>query len=134
MALTRGFEFSHVYDAGQGGQADEHWITAFAKDGGKAIITADSDFHKRPPQVVAVFNTGMRVIHLPSKWGNARGYLQAAHILLWWGRIEKCVTAMNDRECYRPPWNMIETGKLAKVDVDFQEAHRKLRHAASATR
>jgi len=78
MAISKGFEFSHVYEANQGGHKDEHWITAFANDGGEAIITADSDFHKRPAQVVAVFNTGMKVIHLPPKWGNAKCHLQAA--------------------------------------------------------
>jgi hypothetical protein len=125
MALSEGFEFSHVYDANQGGHADEHWITTFAKDGGEAIVTADSDFHKRAAQVVAVFNTGMKVIHLPPKWGNAKCHLQAAHILLWWGRIERCLTSMAGRECYRPPWDAVETGKLVRINVDFQAAHRK---------
>jgi predicted nuclease of predicted toxin-antitoxin system len=61
MALGKGFEFSHVYEADQAGHQDEHWVTAFAKDGGNAIVTADSDFHKRAAQIMAVFNTGMRV-------------------------------------------------------------------------
>lgn len=128
-ALSKGFELSHVYDAMQDGHDDDHWITVFAADGGKAILTADSDFHKRPAQVVAVFNTGMKVIHLPPKWGNAKCGLQAAHILLWWGRIEKCLMAMAERECYRPPWDVSEAAKLSRINVDFQAAHRKLKKA-----
>ncbi len=127
MALGSGFEISHVFDANQAGRKDEHWLTEFAKEGGEAILTADADFHKRPAQVMAVFNTGMKVIHLPPKWGNARCGLQAAHILLWWTRIEKCLTAMGKKECYRPPWDVRETGKLSKVEVDFQAAQRTLK-------
>ena len=73
----------------------------------------------------------MKVIHLPPKWGNAKRQLQAAHILLWWGRIEKCLVSMGKRECYRPPWDAIENAKLVKVHVDFQAAHRKLGHATA---
>src|SRR3546814_6654109 len=58
----------------------------FMSDGGDAILTADRDFLENAPQVEAVFNTGAKVIHLPAKWGQARGTLQAAHILMWWSR------------------------------------------------
>lgn len=129
MALSKGFELSHVYDADQAGHQDEHWITCFAKDGGEAILTADSDFHKRAAQVVAVFRTGMKVIHLPPRWGNAKAHLQAAHILAWWPRIERCLTAMNKQECYRPLWDMAETAKLTRINVDFQAAQRKLKQS-----
>ena len=88
LALSPGFELTHVIEIGDRGSDDVHWITRFALDGGDAIISADTDFCKRPHQVMAVNNTGLRLIHLPSRWANARGDLQAAHILLWWRRIE----------------------------------------------
>lgn len=127
MALSPGWELSHVFDVGDGGSTDVHWITAFAKDGGSAILSADLDFLKTPPQVVAVFKTGLKVIHLPPKWANAPGALQASHMLLWWARIERKLAEMKARECWRPPWNLREDGELQKIDVDFQEANRKLK-------
>ena len=133
MALSPGWEISHVFDVGDDGAKDEHWITRFAKSGGHAILSADTDFIKTPPQVVAVFKTGVKVIHLPAKWANASGALQASHVLLWWARIERKLTEMKPRECWRPPWNLHETGDLMKVDVDFQEAHKKLKQAARRT-
>lgn len=98
-------------------------------DGGHAILSADRDFLENPPQVDAVFRTGAKVIHLPPKWGQAKGRLQAAHILMWWDRIERCVTTMQARQCYRPPWNINEVGELHKVAIDFQSAQKKLKKA-----
>lgn len=129
MALSPAWELSSVYEIDRGAD-DVHWLTKFAREGGKAIITADTDFFKSPAQVVAVFNTGIRVIHFPPKWANAIGRLQAAHTLLWWRRIEAQIEGMKDRECYRPPWNITEEGTLARVQIDYAEAHKKLRKSA----
>src|SRR5207248_1475847 len=104
--------------------------TRFAREGGRAILSADVDFFKSPAQVIAVFNTGIRVIHFPPKWANAAGHLQAAHVLLWWRRIETQIATMKDRECYRPPWNINESGALTRVQIDYAEAHKKHKKAA----
>lgn len=127
LALSPTFELTHVFDVGHGGSGDVHWITKFAEDGGDVILTADTDFCNRPHQVVAIQKTGLKIVHLPSRWANARADLQAAHILLWWRRIEVKLKAMAKRECYRPPWNIQEDGELKKVDIDFQSAERKLK-------
>ncbi|MCA3564977.1 MAG: DUF5615 family PIN-like protein [Methylocystis sp.] len=130
LILSPDWGFDHVYDAGDRGSDDVHWITKFANDGGDAILTADKDFIQKPPQVMAVFNTGVKVVHLPPRFCNARGYLQAAHILCWWPRIEIQVVRMKPRECYQPEWNVSgETGKFKKVDIDFANAAKKLRKA-----
>ena len=102
-------------------------ITAFAKDGGDAIISADRDFLTLEPQVNAVFDTGLRIIHLPRKWSGARGYLQAAHVLQWWARIEKKLKEMKPGECYRPEWNINEKAELKKIPINFSKAQKKRR-------
>lgn len=129
IALSAGWKIDSVFDAGDRGCSDVHWITAFMETGGDAILSADRDFLENPPQVVAVFNTGAKVIHLPPKWGQAKGRLQAAHILMWWERIEECIKEMKARECFRPPWNINDTGTMQKVAIDFQTAHKKLKKA-----
>ncbi len=129
MALSPGWALDSVIDHDRGTD-DVHWITRFARDGGHAIVSVDTDFLKIPRQVMAVFDTGLKVIHLPAKWANAPGRLQAAHLLLWWRRIETCVAAMSAGQCFRPPWNINEVGKLEQFSIDFQGAHRKARQAS----
>jgi hypothetical protein len=41
---------------------------------------------------------------------------------------------MKPRECYRPPWNLQETGEMQKVDIDFQSASKKLKKASRKAR
>ena len=129
MALSSGNQIDSVSSVGDRGSSDVHWITKFAAEGGDAILTTDTDFIKNPPQVAAVFSTGVKVIHLPARWASAEGRLQAAHVLLWWARIEAKLNAMKPRECYRAPWNIQETGEMQKVDIDFQTANKKLKRA-----
>ena len=111
------------------GASDVHWITAFANDGGDAILTADTDFLKEPPQVLAVQKTGLRVIHLPSGWANASLAMQAAHILQWWRRIEAQLVAMKARECYSPSYTLSEDAALKRVTLDFHAAGQKMKKA-----
>lgn len=129
ISLSPGVKLSSVKEAGHAGASDVHWITKFAEEGGDAILSADKDFLKLEPQVNAVFDTGMKVIHLPPKWQNAPGHLQAAHILQWWKRIEQTVTSMRQRECYRPEWNITDRGEMKKVKIDFAKAQKTRRHS-----
>jgi hypothetical protein len=125
MALSPGWELSHVIEVGDRGSTDVHWVTKFARDGGHAILSGDTDFFKRHQQVLAIKSTGMRVIHLPHRWANSRCELQASHVLLWWRRIETTIAKMAPQECYRVPWNLSEEGELLKIKIDYQDAERK---------
>lgn len=129
IELRDGWELDSVVSARQSGKSDVHWISEFMANGGDAILTADRDFLSNAPQVSAVFRTGAKVIHLPAKWGQARGTLQASHILMWWARIEKCIESMKPTQCFRPAWNIVETGELQQVTLDFQTAQKKLKKA-----
>jgi hypothetical protein len=125
IALSRDCELTSVCDAGFQGSADQHWITAFAADGGNAILTADTDFLKSPEQVQAVFHTGLKVIHLPSRWAQAPRHMQASWILLWWPRIEQTIREMSSRECYRPKCNAAVEPTLERVQIEFHKADKR---------
>ncbi len=129
IALGEGFQLTSVMNAGFSGASDVHWITAFAEDGGDAILTADTDFLKLPPQVMAVQRTGVRIIHLPSSWANAKRALQAGHLLMWWRRIEVQLTVMKPRECFTMPFNVSEDAGMKRVPLDFQGIGKKAKKA-----
>ena len=134
MALSPTWELTQVIEVGDRGSTDEHWVTKFAREGGHAVLSGDTDFFKRHQLVLAVNRTGMRIIHMPSRWSNARCELQAAHILLWWQRIEKTIGSMAQRECYRPPWNLSEDGALTKISINFQDSDRHAKRAAARSK
>ncbi|QTH20805.1 hypothetical protein HRJ34_21150 [Rhizorhabdus wittichii] len=134
IALGEGFELTSVLKEGFKGSTDVHWITAFAADGGEAILTADTDFLKQPPQVQAVERTGVRVIHLPSAWANASRAIQAGHLMIWWQRIEAQLKAMKPRECYTTPFSISDAVSLKKIAIDFQGMNKKVKKAQRASR
>jgi len=129
IALGEGFELTSVLNAGFAGASDVHWISAFAADGGDAILTADTDFLKLPPQVMAVQRTGLRVIHLPSSWANGKRAMQAGHLLIWWRRIETQLAATKPRECFTMPFNVSEDAEMKRVPLDFHGMGRKAKKA-----
>lgn len=135
IALSPGWEFTSIHEVGDTGTADVHWITKFADEDGDGIISADRDFLSLEPQVNAVFDTGLRVIHMPPKWGHQKGHLQAAHILQWWGNIEDTLSTMKPRECYRPTWNIRGADMLVmkKITIDFAKAQKKRKKARKRT-
>lgn len=134
IALGEGFELTSVLKEGFKGSSDVHWITAFARDGGAAILTADTDFLKQPLQVQAVERTGVRVIHLPSAWANATRAIQAGHLLIWWQRIETQIKAMKPRECYQIPFTVSDNVPLKKIAIDFQGINKKAKKAQRSSR
>lgn len=125
VAISPPFEFSSIYEAGHRATADTYWITEFAQEGGGAIISADTDFIKKPPQVIAIDQTGLRVIFLPPRFANAAASLQAAHILMWWSRIEEKLKVAKGREFWVPKWNISLDGDLEQRKVDFHAHYKK---------
>jgi hypothetical protein len=134
IALSDGFELTSVLKEGFKGASDVHWITAFAADGGEAILTADTDFLKQPPQVRAVERTGVKVIHLPAAWANASLAVQAGHILIWWQRIEAQLGAMRQRQCFQTPFTVSDSLPLKQIVIDFQAVNKKAKKAARRDR
>ena len=129
LVLSHDFELTSILDVGDKGKKDEYWATAFANDGGHAILSADTDFFRRPHQVVAIDDTGLRVIYLPPKWANAPGHMQAAHILMWWPRVEHTLTVSKKREVWALKWNIREEGTLVRKKVDYGAFRKKLKKA-----
>ena len=64
-----------------------------------------------------------------SRWANAQAHLQAAHILMWWPRIEAKLHKANPREVWVVPWNINQDGELKRKKVDYGAAHKKFRKA-----
>jgi hypothetical protein len=130
LALSPNHSLDSVFDAGQRGIDDVPWVTKFARDGGKVILSADTDFHKKPHQIAAVHELGLMVVQLPARWANSRCRLQASHILYWWECIEKTVQSAKPREFFSIPWGFPEKQELARLKVDYEQARKKVRKAS----
>ncbi len=113
MGLKEGVELSHVEEKGQRGHPDVSWATAFRKDNGTAILTADRGFTKGH-QRKAIQATGLQVVLLPKKWAESLAHVQAAFILFWWSKIEKAVKEGKNSDIWTIDWSFNEKGQLKK--------------------
>jgi PIN like domain len=120
---------SSVTSAAQKGSSDIHWMTSFTHDGGNAIITADDDFIKKSHLIVAIQETGLKVIHLPRQWANSTFTMQAAFLLLWWDRIYETLNSCNNRELHKIPWTFGPKAAMNKKILPFQKANNKVKKA-----
>lgn len=113
VVLKEGVELSSVEEKGQRGHPDVSWATAFQKDNGTAILTADRGFTKGP-QKKAIQGTGLQVVLLPKKWAGSLAHVQAAFILFWWSKIEKAVEGGKNSDIWTIGWSFNEKGQLKK--------------------
>jgi hypothetical protein len=115
------------------GVDDQIWVRTFSGRGGNAIIGADAAMTRRPHEVVAICEAGVRLILLPPQWANAKRHLQASHLLYWWPHIEVSLEDAASERCLRVPWGWPETAgaaALKPVRLDLQDAYRKIERAA----
>ena len=128
LGLSAGWQLTSVREEGHDGDPDITWVTKFARDGGEAILSADKDFLKRPQQIVAICDTGLRVIHMPPRWANSIRSIQAAHILFWWHKIEATLVSSKPRQFWRVPWGFADS-PLTLQKVDYEDPRRRLKKA-----
>lgn len=93
LKLPRQLTLSSIYHAGHQGREDVDWITLFAQEGGRAILSGDRDFIKRPPQMSAVAAHGLIIIAMPPPWCTQGLDVQASCLVRWWRKIEETVSA-----------------------------------------
>jgi hypothetical protein len=129
LAIGSDHTLDSVFTAGHRGLDDVPWVTKFAREGGKVILSADTDFHKKPHQIAAVHELGLMVVELPSRWANSRCRLQASHILYWWEAIEQAIGSGNPSDFLRVPWGFPEKPALTRLRVNYAEARKKIRKA-----
>ncbi|MDE0331228.1 MAG: hypothetical protein OXL41_05110 [Nitrospinae bacterium] len=120
-SLSPGWELTSIYDVDEGGVSDVHWVTSFRLSGGDAIISADADFHKKPPQIEAISRTGLKVICLPGKFGQAKIDVQIDYILTWWHSIESTLRKMGSGEYYKTFWKTKKPLNLKKMQIRIAE-------------
>lgn len=83
----QGFEFMWEPDFAPANAQDEHWLDAFARFGGEVVLSADKNIARRPHQLIAVQQAGLKGYFFDNRWAQHDGPYKAAHLMLWWPRI-----------------------------------------------
>lgn len=128
--LGRHHTLETVDDHQAKGVDDDIWVRKFGKAGGEAIVGADAKMLTRPHEVVAIVESGLRLVVLPPQWVNAKIHVQISFLFFWWPHIEAVLASSKPGQCFKVPWSWGETANAIKsITVDAQAAYRKAKKA-----
>jgi hypothetical protein len=130
MLLSRTNTLDTVDDHQARGVGDDIWVRKFGEAGGEAIIGSDARMLTRPHELIAIVESGLRLIVLPSQWVNAKIHLQIAFLAFWWPEIEEVLNTSKPGQCFKVPWSWGETkGAIKFLPIDVQAAYKKVKKA-----
>jgi PIN like domain len=119
-------DLSHVLDKHSEGTKDETWLHDFASEGGRALLSGDSNILKRPHQIVAVGRSGLICVILSKQWSQSQLHEQAANLLFWWPRIEAALNASKAGDCWPVPF-AFDRSTLTQKTIDYTSAAKAVR-------
>lgn len=114
---------------------DVPWLKRFAADGGKVVISGNTEMKNVPHERLALLESGFIVIFFESQWSNWKFFRKCALLLHWWPVIAKTLKRARPKSFYHIPCNWQEDGKLRKVsNRDPRELRLERRHTAAKRR
>jgi PIN like domain len=127
--LSRENTLDTVDDHQARGVDDELWVRKFANAGGEAIVGADFNMTKKPHEVTAIHETGLRLVILDEKWVRQKKHIQIAFLFFWWPEIEQVLATADKGKCFKVPWSWpADTNGLIKpLPIDLQKAYKQIR-------
>ena len=112
------------------GVEDDIWVRKFGRAGGEAIVGADAKMLTRPHEVVAIVESGLRLVVLPAPWVNAKINVQISFLFYWWPHIEAVLATSRKGQCFKVPWGWGDaTDAIKPFTVDAQAAYKKVKRA-----
>lgn len=100
------------YRDGKPAKSDVPWLEAFARDGGKVVISGDKAMRRKPHERKALLDNGFIVFFLPSSWCKAPLNEKAAYIMQWWSVIFGMAKASKPPKQYQLPNSTNTTSKV----------------------
>jgi len=133
--LSADFTLNTVDDHAARGVEDEIWVRKFADAGGGAIVGGDFNLTKKPHELVAIKETGLRLIVLNKRWPREKLHIQISYLFYWWPHIEEMLRSSTPGECLQVPWGWGETeGRICPIKIDLQRAQKQLKRARKRTK
>jgi hypothetical protein len=107
---------------------DVPWLKRFALDGGKVVISGNTEMKNVPHERLALIECGFIVVFFEGQWSGWKFFRKCALLLHWWPEIARVVKRAKAGSFYHIPCNWQENGKLRKVsneDPKFVKAQRR---------
>jgi hypothetical protein len=126
--LSRPHTLATVDDYQATGVDDQIWVRKFADAGGHAIVGGDFAMTKKPHEIIAIAETGLRLIVLDQKWPQQKKHIQISYLFYWWPHIEEAIAGAKKGACLKVPWSWGDPKNAIKpVPIDVQHAYSQVK-------
>jgi hypothetical protein len=118
-------------------KSDVPWLKRFAADGGKVVISGNTEMRYVPHERLALIELGFVVIFFESQWSNWKFFRKCALLLHWWPVIASKIKRSQKAKAgcfWHIPCNWAEKGKLRKVSNEDPQLLKIERRQAAARR
>lgn len=94
---------------------DVPWLKRFAADGGKVVISGDTNMKNIPHERLALIECGFVVIFFEGQWSSWKFFRKCALLSHWWPQIAAKAKRAKAGSFWHIPCTWQENGKLRKV-------------------
>jgi hypothetical protein len=112
----QGYEFLWEPDFAAANAGDDVWTVAFRRFGGQLVITGDKNLARRPHQVLGFIENDLVGFFFERKWAERDLAFKAAHMMMWWPRIQRQYSTCRPRDCWWVP-SVLRDGAMRKVEL-----------------
>lgn len=119
-------------DADYRAKNDVPWLKRFADDGGKVVISGDTNMKNRAHERLALIEGGFIVIFFEQQWSNWKFWRKCALLIHWWPVIAAKIRRAKKPSFYHVPCNWVEDGKLRWVSNEDPKLLKIERRASAA--
>jgi hypothetical protein len=105
-------------DADYRRKSDEPWIKRFAADGGKVIISGDTNMRYVPHERLALIQAGMLVFFFDGKWSTWGFFHKCSLLIHHWPAIARRINRTHSAAFWQIPLSWSEKAKLRRTSLD----------------
>lgn len=98
-------------------KSDVPWLKRFAADGGRVVISGNTDMKKQPHERLALIEHKFVVLFFEGQWSGWKFFRKCALLIHWWPQIASTVKRAKPG-FWHVPCNWPEKGKLRKVSTE----------------
>jgi PIN like domain len=96
-------------------RSDVPWVRRFAANGGKVIISGDTNMMREDHERLALIEAGMVVIFFGSQWSGWKFHRKCALLLNWWLVIGSTSAKAKPGSFWRVPTSWRQGGRLLSL-------------------
>jgi hypothetical protein len=98
-------------------KCDVPWLTRFAEDGGRVVVSGDCSMLEKPHELLALKQAGFIVVFFENRWSNWDFFKKSSLLLYYWATLARRVKTSRKGTMWRVPGHWRENETLGRITI-----------------